>query len=70
MKYQERTVEIGSVSGASSAKRLLAESGIRTRLIKTEVGKDGCLWGLRIRETELFEAVRLLRFAGVPYVLR
>ena len=70
MKNQDRTIQIGSVSGASSVKRLLAEGGIRARLVKTDVGRDGCLWGVRIRDEDLFEATRRLRYAGVSYVLR
>ncbi len=69
MKSRDRTLRIGSVSGASFAKRLLAENGIRARLVKLESGREGCMWGIRVREEELMEAVRRLRFAGVSYGL-
>lgn len=67
MKNRDRTLRIGSVSGASFAKRLLAECGIRARLVKLETGREGCVWGIRIKEEDLMEAVRRLRFAGVSY---
>lgn len=70
MKNQDRTLEIGSVSGASSAKRLLAKNGIRVRLVKTDAGRDGCLWGIRVRDDDFFETVRFLRFAGIGHVLK
>jgi hypothetical protein len=66
----ERILRIGSVSGASFAKRLLSEAGIRTRLIKADVGADGCVWGLRIKDKDLHEVVRHLRMAGISYDIR
>ena len=69
MKNRNRTLQIGSVSTASSVKRLLAEHGIRARLLKTETGREGCLWGVRIAEEDLYETLRLLRFAGLTYVV-
>ena len=66
----ERILRIGSVSGASFAKRLLAEVGIRTRLVKTDTGEDGCYWGLRIKDKDLHEVARRLRMAGISYDIR
>ena len=70
MKKNSRTIEIGSVSAASSVKRQLAEKNIYARLVKTGVGRDGCLWGIRVKEDDLPTTLSLLRFAGLAYVIR
>ena len=70
MKHPSRTIEIGSVSAASSVKRQLAEKNVYARLVKTGSGQDGCLWGIRVREDDLPTTLSLLRFAGLAYVIR
>ena len=63
----ERLIRIGSVSDASRARRLLLDEGLRTRLTKTEIGKDGCVWGLKAEVTHLSEITLLLMRHGIPY---
>ena len=70
MKNQSRTIELGSVSAASSVKRQLAEKNVYARLVKTGTGRDGCLWGVRVKEKDLPSALSLLRFTGLAYVVR
>ena len=70
MKNQSRTIELGSVSAASSLKKQLAEKSIYARLVKTGTGQDGCLWGIRLKESDLPTALTLLRYTGLSYVIR
>ena len=70
MTVLERTLKIGSVSGASFARRLLSDVGIRARVVKTDTGEDGCHWGIRLKDKDLHDALRYLRMAGVSYDIR
>ena len=70
MKNQSKTIELGSVSAASSLKKQLAEKSIYARLVKTGTGHDGCLWGVRLKESDLPAALTLLRYTGLAYVIR
>lgn len=63
----EQIFKIGAVSGASRARRVLSEAGIRARITKTSDGKEGCLWGIAVPLTKAEETVQLLRRAGIRY---
>ena len=66
----EQIFKIGAVSGASRAKRILSESGIKGRLTKTDGGVAGCAWGIAVADAAAVEAARLLRAAGIRYEVR
>ena len=65
----ERLIKIGSVTAAARARRLLLEESLHTRLSKAESTREGCVWGLRVKETDLLAATRLLRRLGYSYEL-
>lgn len=66
----EQVFKIGAVSGASRAKRILSEGGVKGRLTKTDGGMEGCAWGIAVADAAAVEAARLLRAAGVKYEVR
>ena len=66
----ERLIKIGSVSDASKARRILLNEGIRTRLTKTEMTKEGCVWGLKLDDALLRSAVQSLLRHGFSYEIQ
>lgn len=63
----ERILKFGSVSSASRARRILLDGGVKARLTKTDTSKEGCGWGLTVRDEDLLDAARILRGAGLSY---
>ncbi len=66
----ERLIKIGTVTDASRARRTLLSEGIHTRLTKAETSKEGCVWGLKVKDTDLLEAVKILKIVGLTYEIR
>ena len=69
MIIMERLIKIGSVTAASRARRALLAESLHTRLTKAETTREGCIWGLRVKENELFTVTRALRRLGYSYEL-
>ena len=63
----EQIFKIGSVSGASRAKKALQTHGVKGRITKTGDTKDGCAWGIAVTGREAETAARILRLEGVRY---
>lgn len=66
----ERLIKIGTVTDASRARRALLSEGIHTRLTKAESTNEGCVWGLKIIDTALPSAVRILKILGISHEIR
>ena len=60
---------LGTITRAIAARRLLATAGIPCRLLKTTDGglAGGCSYGLKIYESDLRQASRLLEEGGIPF---
>lgn len=65
----EKLIKIGTVTAASRARRALLEESVHTRLTKVETTREGCVWGLKVEETEALSAARALRRLGIGYEL-
>ena len=65
----ERLIKIGSVTESSRARRALRSVSVQARLSKLETKKEGCVWGLRVDDTQLLSAANTLRTLGIPYEL-
>lgn len=63
------SITVGGVTVAIKAKSILANNGVRAKLIKFSSMKKGCNYGLSIKDTDLYEAARILRSAGIEYSL-
>ncbi len=62
------TLNVGSVTLGIKAKRLLEDNGIKSKLIKTDSSdRGGCIYGIRIKSTELYKAVMILKENGIAY---
>ena len=61
------SISIGGITAAIKARSVLAENGIRAKLIKFSSLKKGCNYGIRIKENEYMEMARILRSAGIEY---
>ena len=61
------TVYIPTVTYAVKANKLLSRKNIKSKLIKTVSGEDGCRYGLQIEEGELFDAIYELKGSAIPY---
>ena len=61
---------VPSVTYAAKARRILAKSGLRSRIVKTEGNNDGeCTHGLEINGQDFLDVVRLFIENGIPYRL-
>ena len=60
---------LGTITKAIAARRLLSAAGISCRLLKTTDGgtAGGCAYGLKIYESDLARAGRLLAEGGIPF---
>ena len=65
----EQLIKIGSVTAASRARRALLEESLRTRLTKVEAKREGCVWGLKVKDEDLLAVTRGLRDLKIPYEL-
>ena len=63
------SITLGGVTAASKAKSILASNGVHAKLIKFTSLKKGCNYGLSIKESEFYEAARILRSVGIEYTL-
>lgn len=63
---------LGTITRALAARRLLSASRVDCRMIKTvdSTGQGGCAYGLKIYESDLVTASRLLNEAGIPFEWR
>ena len=60
---------VGSVTIAMKVRKLLSKKGIRSKLIKVDASKatNGCSYGIKILSEVFYDAVILLRDAGIDY---
>lgn len=63
----EQIFRLGSVSGASKAKRVLSERNVKGRLTKTSDKEEGCTWGVAVAGRDAEIAARILRAEGIRY---
>ncbi len=62
-------ISIGTVTHATKAKKILAEIGITTKLIKnnSEIG-GGCVYGIEFDYRERFRILKILKDNNIPTV--
>lgn len=60
-------ITVGSVTMAQKAKRLLSDGGFRTKLVKLNTTKNGCTYGLSIKNYSMLEVAKILRDGNVIY---
>ena len=60
---------VGSVTQAVKARRLLARSGIRAKLVKINSKDIGCNYGIEVKGAVLYDVAAVLRGAGIEYFL-
>ncbi len=65
----ERLIKIGSVTLASRARRELLKESLSTRLTKAETRREGCVWGLKVKNADLLSVTEALRRLGYSYEL-
>ena len=65
----DRLIKIGSVTLASRARRELLKESIPTRLTKAESTREGCVWGLRVKNENLLDVKAALSRLGYSYEL-
>ena len=65
----KRTITFGSVTYAHKAKRLLAQVGISSRLVKLDAAtsKTGCTHGIEFAAEDFYNVVLELKKAGINY---
>lgn len=62
------TITVGSVTYAIKLKKLLSREGIQSELVKvSDEERRGCTHGLKIKRTDLFSAIGILREKGYEY---
>ena len=62
------TINVGSVTYAIKLRKLLTREGIESELIKiADRNKQGCTHGVRIKSSDLFRAVVIMREKGIEY---
>lgn len=65
----ERLIKIGSVTLASRARRELLKESLSTRLSKVETRREGCIWGLKVKRSDVLSVTEALRRLGYSYEL-
>ena len=65
----ERLIKIGTVTAAARARRALLGESLHTRLTKAESTREGCVWGLSVRDQDVLAVTRALRRLGCSYEL-
>ena len=65
-------ITVGSVTYAIKAKKLLEREGVSASLVKMESSKSdgGCTHGIKIYESNLYDAVAILKRMGIDYRVR
>lgn len=68
MNNNEKSIALRSLTHSVKARRLLAEYGISSRVIKPDAAKSekGCGYGVAVAVAEAEEAVRVLEANGIP----
>ncbi len=63
------TITVGSATYAIRLRKLLLRSGIKSTLIKSEMGENnlGCSHGVEISENDLYHAAMIMRENGIKY---
>lgn len=69
MNLNVATITVGSMTYAIKARRLLLREGIKSKLVKLDKNKDGCSYGIELKEDKLYSAVVILRSNGIEYKL-
>lgn len=62
-------ITVGSMTYAIKARKALSHEGIKSKLVKLEKNKDGCSYGIELKEERLYSAVVVLRTNGIEYKL-
>ena len=63
-------IELGSLTISLKVKKILKRSGINSEVIRVGRGGDnGCSYGIRFRSQFLYDAIHLLKMAGIKYSL-
>ena len=60
-----RTIAVGSITYAQKARRALAARGLDARLVKITSPREGCVYGVEVKDTQFSTAVALLAELGI-----
>ncbi len=60
-------ISVGSITTAQKAKRLLTNGGFHTKLVKLNSTKNGCSYGLSIKDYSTLEVAKILRGGNILY---
>lgn len=60
-------ITVGSITAAQKAKKLLSSGGFHTKLIKLNTSKNGCGYGISIRNYSELKVAQILREGNVVY---
>ena len=60
-------ITVGSITAAQKAKRLLSNEGFHTKLVKLNTTKNGCSYGLSIKNYSTLEVAKILRDGSISY---
>ena len=65
------TVNLASITYAIKVKKMFIHSGIKAELTKTgsPKNKESCVYGVKIRESDLYSAVELLKSSDIQYTV-
>ena len=65
------TIGLKSMTYAMKVKKILQRNGISASIVKIGISNkdNGCAYGLNINRAYLFDAIRLLKEAGIEYSL-
>ena len=64
-----RIFGIGGMNGAIRARRVLGRAGVEAEVVKIDqkYAVSGCQYGVRFAEERLYDVVRALSLAAIPY---